>query len=72
GRLEIDYLNNKYNFNLQESEEFETLAGLIINSAECIPKVNFEIKTGDYLFKILQATETKIVQVKLTITPSSH
>ncbi len=67
GRLEIDHLNKKYNFNLQESEEFETLAGLIIDSAECIPNVNFEIKIGDYLFKILQVTETKIVQVKLTI-----
>lgn len=67
GRLEIDYLNDKYNFNLQESEEFETLAGLIIDSAECIPKENFEIKIGDYHYKILSANETKIIQVKLII-----
>ena len=67
GRLEIDYLNDKYNFNLKESEEFETLAGLIIDSAECIPEVNFEIRIRNFHFKILQATETKIIQVKLKI-----
>ena len=37
-RLEIDYLNNKYKFNLPKSDEYETLGGLLISKLEDIPK----------------------------------
>lgn len=72
GRLEIDYLNEKYNLNFQETEDFETLAGLIINTTECIPEINTEIKIEDKSFTILQATETKIIKVKLEINNSEQ
>lgn len=70
--MEIDYLNEKYNLNFQETEDFETLAGLIINTTECIPEINTEIKIEDKSFTILQATETKIIKVKLEINNSEQ
>ncbi len=70
GRLEIDYLNNKYNLNLPESEDYETLAGLIIHYKESIPDLNDEITTDDFIFKILEASETKIEKVNLQIASS--
>lgn len=67
GRSEIDLLNEKYNINLPESEDFETLAGFILYYHESIPKINSLIKIGAFQFKILKATNTKIELIKLTI-----
>jgi len=68
GRSEIDLINEKYDINLPETEDFETLAGFILYHHESIPKINSAIKIGVFHFKILKATNTKIELVKLTIT----
>jgi CBS domain containing-hemolysin-like protein len=68
GRSEIDLINEKYQLNLPETEDFETLAGFILYHHESIPKINSLIKIGAFQFKILKATNTKIELVKLTIT----
>ncbi len=68
GRLEIDYLNDKYPINLPDSEEYETIAGLIFYHYTSIPKVNEHIIIEPNLeIKILKATETKIELVHLAI-----
>ncbi|HLO60596.1 MAG TPA: hemolysin family protein [Bacteroidales bacterium] len=66
GRLEIDYLNDKYDLNLPESEEYDTLAGYIIFQHQSIPKVNDKIVTDKFEFRILKVSRTRIdlVQVK--------
>lgn len=66
-RLEIDYLNDKYNLGLPVSEEYETLAGLIIQHHESIPDVNEKISVPPFKFDILQVTESKIEQVRMEI-----
>ncbi|MDX8338247.1 hemolysin family protein [Draconibacterium sp. IB214405] len=66
-RAEIDILNENYFLDLPESEEFETLAGLILYHHESIPKVNSVIKIEKFQFKILKATNTKIELVKLKL-----
>jgi CBS domain containing-hemolysin-like protein len=68
GRSEIDLLNEKFQTNLPETEDFETLAGFILFHHESIPKINTVIKIGVFQFKILKATNTRIELVKLTIT----
>ncbi len=68
GRSEIDLINEKYFLTLPETEEFETLAGLILYYHESIPKINSVIKIGTFQFKILKASSTKIELVKLTIS----
>jgi putative hemolysin len=72
GRLEIDYLNREYQLRLPEDENYETLAGLIIHHHESIPDVNDVIILEPYQFTILQVSDTKIDQVKLTITGNSE
>ncbi len=66
-RLEIDYLNEKYNFDLPESEDYETLGGLIIQIHESIPKQNDYIRSETFLFKITKASDTRIEEVHLTL-----
>ena len=67
GRLEIDYLNEKYDLNLPESEEYETLSGLIIHYHESIPERDELIKIKDFIFSITNVGKTRIEQVNLKI-----
>lgn len=66
-RLEIDYLNEKYNFELPESDDYETLAGLIIHYYKSIPEQNHEIIIKNFTIKILQASHVKIKKVNLKV-----
>lgn len=66
-RLDVDYLNETYKLNLPESENYETLGGLIVNSTEEIPQQNETIKIKTFLFTILEVSNTKIDVVSLQI-----
>jgi CBS domain containing-hemolysin-like protein len=67
GRIEIDALNERYNLNLPEAGEFETLAGYILSYYKSIPKINTVIDIEQFSFKILKATNTRIELVQLTL-----
>ncbi len=64
GRLELDYLEEKYGFGFG-LEEAETLSGYIINYHETIPRQKERIIIDDYEFDILHVTDTRIETVKM-------
>jgi putative hemolysin len=64
GRLELDDLNKKYNFEFSD-EEADTLSGFIIANHETIPLANETIIVGDFEFTILSVTDTRIETVKM-------
>jgi putative hemolysin len=64
GRLELDYLNKKYDFNFSD-EEADTLSGYIISNHETIPLQKDRIVIDNYEFDILSVSETKIETVKM-------
>lgn len=64
-RLEIDYLNEEFELSLPESEEYETLAGLIIELNEDIPAEGDTILVTDYNIEITKVSENKIEEVIL-------
>ena len=66
-RLEVDYLNEKYNFDFPVSEEYETLGGLIISHHESIPVVNEEIEFEHFKFTVVKASENRIEEVKFEL-----
>ena len=68
-RFEIDYLNDKYKLELPESEEYDTLAGLILYYNEDIPEQGEEIRINEnFRFKILEVSDARIVLVNLVIS----
>jgi CBS domain containing-hemolysin-like protein len=67
GRHEIDYLNEKYNWNLPEGD-YETLGGMLIHLYEDIPAVNEMITLGAFQFQIITITDARIDTVKLIIS----
>lgn len=67
GRLEIDYLNDKYELYFPESEDFETLNGFILFNHGSIPKYNETIRIAQFSFKIVEVSSTRIEKVKLIV-----
>lgn len=67
GRLDIDYLNEEYELNLPESDEYTTLAGLILYTHGNIPQLQENIRVGKYLFTVLRGSSTKIELLKLKV-----
>lgn len=66
GRLEIDYLNEKYPLNIPEGE-YETLSGYILANHNDIPEMNEEIYIDNFKFEIVAVSETRIETVKLKV-----
>jgi CBS domain containing-hemolysin-like protein len=66
GRHEIDYLNEKYNWNLPEGD-YETLGGMLIHIYEDIPAVNEVITLSAIQFQIMTVTDARIDTVKVII-----
>jgi putative hemolysin len=67
GRLELDYLIEKYKLIFPEDEAAETLSGYIIQNNEEIPKQKDRIIIGNYEFDILSVSDTRIETVKVKV-----
>ena len=67
-RLEITKINEMFNLDLPESDEYMTLGGLILHEYQSFPKLNEVVKIDRYEFKIVKNTATKIELVRLNIT----
>ena len=66
-RLEIDYLNDTYKLDLPVSDDYETLAGMILHYCESIPEQGEELTIGKYRVKILKASHMKLDEVELKV-----
>lgn len=67
GRLDIEKANGEFGLDLPESDGYQTIGGLILHEYQSIPKVNEMIRIGNFLFKIIRVTNTKIELVKLKV-----
>lgn len=65
-RLEVDYLNEKYNLNLPEGE-YDTLGGLILSYHEDFPAIGEVIQIEEFTFTVETIDEKRIDRVKLTL-----
>lgn len=66
-RLEIDTINEKFDLDLPESEDYMTLGGLILHYYQSFPKLNEVVKIGRFEFRIIKNTMTKIELVRLKV-----
>ena len=67
-RLEVDYLNEAYKMKLPESENYETLGGLVVHHTEGIPDQGETIRVDDIEFHILETSSTKIERIEVRLT----
>jgi CBS domain containing-hemolysin-like protein len=67
GRIEIDYLNEKYHLGLPEEDDYETLAGMILFYHGSVPVVNDLIRIRNLVIKVLKVTSTRLEVINLKI-----
>lgn len=67
-RLEIEKVNELFGLSLPESDDYMTLGGLILHEYQSFPKLNEIIQIGNFEFKIIKNTATKIELVRLKVT----
>lgn len=67
-RLEIDYLNEAYDLEIPESDDYETLAGFILHYHESIPRPEEEILIPPYRIRVTKATATRLDEVHFSIS----
>ena len=66
-QLEIDKVNDRFDLDLPESDEYMTVGGLILHYYQSFPKLNEIVKVGRFEFKIIKNTMTKIELVRLKV-----
>ena len=66
-RLEIEKVNETFDLNLPESDDYVTIGGLILNAYQSFPKLNEVIKIGVFQFRIIKMSATKIELVRLKV-----
>jgi CBS domain containing-hemolysin-like protein len=67
GKLEIDLINQNYGLEIPESDDYETLAGFIIENHQSIPEEKEKISIGDFQFTVLKMEATRIEEVLLIL-----
>lgn len=71
GRLELDYLSEKYHLDFDKNSESETLSGYIVEFHETIPKVKETIIIHQLEFEIISVSDTRIETVKVKLLGSA-
>jgi CBS domain containing-hemolysin-like protein len=71
GKVEVDYINEKYNLNIQEGD-YETLSGFITTQLGRIPQQGEIVTIGNFNIQIVRATAQRIELVKLTLLSPSN
>jgi len=71
-RLEIEKVNELFDIELPESDEYMTVGGLILHEYQSFPKLNEVVKVGRFEFKIIKNTATKIELVRLKVGENTN
>ena len=67
GRLEIERINEMFEIDIPESDEYQTLGGFILAHHQRFPQLNENVSIGKFHFRIIKQRSNKIELVKLTI-----
>lgn len=66
GRLEVDSINSRFNLNIPESDDYETISGFILHNHQHFPKINEVIRIDRFSIKCMKVTNNRIELVKVT------
>lgn len=67
GRMEVDDINEKYGVHLPTSDDYDTLAGLILSETQSIPREGDVVEVDRFEFKVLQAGHTTVDKIQMRV-----
>jgi CBS domain containing-hemolysin-like protein len=70
GRCEIAEINERFDLDIPESDDYQTIAGYVLSSTGTIPDLGQTIHLGDYTIDILKKSANRLELLKLTHTPA--
>lgn len=65
GRIEIDFINDTYQLDLPEGDDYQTLSGFIVTHLESIPEQGQKIRNHGYEFLVERVSNTRIERVRV-------
>lgn len=69
GRMEIEEINERFHLDLPESDDYQTLAGLLLNHLEAIPSEGDVISIDGFSIMVLKKTAARIELVRVKVLP---
>ncbi len=72
GTTHIDRLNEELGLDLAESDDFDTIAGMIVNSLGRIPKSGESIQHGNVQIDVLQASRRRVERVRVGVVEDTN
>ncbi|MEI8049647.1 MAG: hemolysin family protein [Bacteroidota bacterium] len=66
GRLDVEAINSRFNLNIPESDDYETIAGFVLHNHQHFPKMNEVIRIDRFSIKCIKVTNNRIELVKVT------
>ncbi len=69
GRMEIERINEMFDIDLPESDDYQTIAGYIVNHLEVIPNQGEEHTIDQFTVNITKKTGARLELVTLTVNP---
>ena len=71
GVMEVSAVNRQLSLGLPESDDYETVAGLVVSKLGVIPKVGAKTKIGQYQISVTQANARQVHRVRLSFVSHS-
>ena len=65
GRIEIEEINERFPLEIEENDEYQTLAGYILYNLEAIPQVGETFMINDYTFSVIKLDGARIDLIRL-------
>lgn len=67
GRIEIEYLNDKYHLDIPEDDEYQTLAGYILCKTGQIPAVGAVVELDNFRLEVVEKSANRLELIRLTV-----
>ena len=65
GRTHIDEINERFDWGLSESDDYDTVGGLMLRQLGYIPDVNEELQIGGLKMTVLEVSRRRIERIRL-------
>jgi CBS domain containing-hemolysin-like protein len=69
GVMEVAAVNRQLALELPESDDYETVGGLVVAQLGVIPKVGSKTKVGKFSFSVTQANARQVLRIRVAIQP---